>query len=64
MTGREWDKLIRWALQNLDNKTLSRLEAAVAKSAYVGPGKKLKVTNEVRPVQPNPPPPNSVATNP
>ncbi|KFH48655.1 ATP synthase subunit-like protein [Hapsidospora chrysogenum ATCC 11550] len=35
--------------QNLDNKTLSRLETAVAKSAYVGQGKKLKVTNEVNP---------------
>jgi len=35
--------------QNLDNKTLSRLESAVTKSAYVGPGKKLKVTNEVNP---------------
>ncbi|KAL6855213.1 ATP synthase F0 subcomplex subunit OSCP atp5 [Amphichorda felina] len=35
--------------QSLDNKTLSRLESAVAKSAYVGPGKKLKVTNEVNP---------------
>src|SRR5690606_3593619 len=28
-------------------KTLNRLETAVAKSAYVGAGKKLKVTNEV-----------------
>ncbi|KAK0651205.1 ATP synthase delta subunit-domain-containing protein [Cercophora newfieldiana] len=35
--------------QGLDNKTLSRLEAAVAKSAYVGAGKKLKVTNKVNP---------------
>jgi len=33
--------------QALDNKTLNRLEAAVAKSAYVGQGKKLKVTNKV-----------------
>jgi len=33
--------------QNLDNKTLSRLEAAVSKSSYVGAGKKLKVTNKV-----------------
>jgi F-type H+-transporting ATPase subunit O len=33
--------------QNLDNKTLGRLEAAVSKSSYVGPGKKLKVTNTV-----------------
>jgi F-type H+-transporting ATPase subunit O len=31
----------------LDSKTLSRLESAVAKSQYVGPGKKLKVTNKV-----------------
>jgi len=31
----------------LDGKTLSRLEAAVAKSQYVGQGKKLKVTNKV-----------------
>jgi len=31
----------------LDSKTLSRLEAAVAKSQYVGQGKKLKVTNKV-----------------
>jgi F-type H+-transporting ATPase subunit O len=36
--------------QNLDNKTLGRLEAAVSKSAYVGPGKKLKVTNTVCPL--------------
>ncbi|KAH8678054.1 putative oligomycin sensitivity conferring protein [Xylariales sp. PMI_506] len=35
--------------QPLDNKTLGRLESAVAKSAYVGAGKKLKVTNEVNP---------------
>ncbi|KAI9901781.1 hypothetical protein N3K66_003598 [Trichothecium roseum] len=35
--------------QNLDSKILSRLESAVAKSAHVGPGKKLKVTNEVNP---------------
>lgn len=33
--------------QPLDNKSLNRLEAAVSKSAYVGQGKKLKVTNEV-----------------
>lgn len=37
------------APQNLDSKTLSRLETAVSKSAYVGPGKKLTVTNEVNP---------------
>jgi hypothetical protein len=36
-------------VQALDNKTLSRLENAVAKSTYVGAGKKLKVTNKVRP---------------
>ncbi|QPH06206.1 ATP synthase F0 subcomplex subunit OSCP atp5 [Epichloe festucae Fl1] len=35
--------------QPLDNKTLSRLEAAISKSQYVGQGKKLKVTNEVNP---------------
>ncbi|KAI0198717.1 OSCP-domain-containing protein [Astrocystis sublimbata] len=35
--------------QQLDNKTLNRLETAVAKSQYVGQGKKLKVTNEVNP---------------
>jgi len=33
--------------QQLDNRTLQRLETAVAKSAYVGAGKKLKVTNKV-----------------
>ncbi|KAH0565220.1 ATP synthase F0 subcomplex subunit OSCP atp5 [Trichoglossum hirsutum] len=33
----------------LDNRTLSRLESAVAKSEYVGQGKKLKVTNKVNP---------------
>jgi hypothetical protein len=33
--------------QPLDNKTLNRLESAVAKSQYVGAGKKLKVTNQV-----------------
>jgi len=31
----------------LDNKTLSRLEAAISKSEFVGQGRKLKVTNEV-----------------
>ncbi|EKJ71039.1 hypothetical protein NXS19_000369 [Fusarium pseudograminearum] len=35
--------------QALDKRTLSRLETAVAKSSYVGQGKKLKVTNEVNP---------------
>lgn len=34
--------------QALDNKTLTRLEAAVSKSNYVGVGKKLKVKNTVR----------------
>ncbi|KAI0163180.1 ATP synthase delta subunit-domain-containing protein [Pestalotiopsis sp. NC0098] len=33
----------------LDNKTLNRLESAVAKSQYVGQGKKLKVVNNVNP---------------
>lgn len=33
----------------MDNKTLSRLEAAVTKSQHVGSGKKLKVTNQVDP---------------
>ncbi|KAI9819445.1 MAG: ATP synthase F0 subcomplex subunit OSCP atp5 [Thelocarpon impressellum] len=33
----------------LDNRTLSRLESAVAKSEFVGPGKKLKTTNKVNP---------------
>ncbi|KAF5026097.1 hypothetical protein F66182_1819 [Fusarium sp. NRRL 66182] len=35
--------------QALDKRTLNRLETAVAKSAYVGQGKKLKVTNTVNP---------------
>lgn len=42
----EW-MLTDFAVQPLDNKTLGRLETAVQKSAYVGQGKKLKVTNEV-----------------
>ncbi|KAG5953498.1 ATP synthase F0 subcomplex subunit OSCP atp5 [Claviceps sorghi] len=33
--------------QPLDNRTLSRLENAITKSAYVGHGKKLKVITEV-----------------
>lgn len=33
--------------QPLDSRTLGRLESAVAKSQYVGQGKKLKVVNEV-----------------
>jgi F-type H+-transporting ATPase subunit O len=40
-------EMVVTSAQGLDNKTLSRLEAAVAKSAYVGAGKKLKVTNKV-----------------
>jgi F-type H+-transporting ATPase subunit O len=39
--------LIGLELQQLDNRTLSRLETAVSKSEYVGQGKKLKVTNKV-----------------
>ncbi|ROT40255.1 OSCP-domain-containing protein [Sodiomyces alkalinus F11] len=35
--------------QQLDNKTLNRLETAVSKSPYVGQSKKLKVTNQVNP---------------
>lgn len=42
-------------MQALDSKTLSRLEAAVAKSQYVGQGKKLKVTNKVTLPSPFPP---------
>jgi len=33
----------------LDNRTLSRLESAVAKSQYVGQGKRLKVVPKVNP---------------
>lgn len=33
----------------LDTRTLNRLEAAVSKSAYVGQGQKLKVSNSVNP---------------
>ncbi|KAI9840198.1 MAG: ATP synthase F0 subcomplex subunit OSCP atp5 [Thelocarpon superellum] len=33
----------------LDARTLSRLESAVAKSEYVGQGKRLKVTNKINP---------------
>ncbi|KAF7542473.1 hypothetical protein G7Z17_g11544 [Cylindrodendrum hubeiense] len=33
--------------QPLDRRTLNRLEAAVSKSAYIGAGQKLKVTNTV-----------------
>ena len=35
--------------EQLDNRTLSRLETAVSKSDYVGQGMKLKVTNKVNP---------------
>ncbi|KAI0013279.1 OSCP-domain-containing protein [Xylariaceae sp. FL0662B] len=42
-------ELVITSAQQLDSKTLSRLETAVAKSPYVGPGKKLKVTNKVNP---------------
>ncbi|CAG9938973.1 unnamed protein product [Clonostachys rosea f. rosea IK726] len=35
--------------QGLDNRTLNRLSNAISKSAYVGPGKTLKVTNSVNP---------------
>ncbi|KAI1343955.1 putative oligomycin sensitivity conferring protein [Xylariaceae sp. FL0016] len=42
-------EMIVTSAQQLDNRTLSRLESAVAKSQYVGQGKKLKVTNQVNP---------------
>ncbi|KAI1388862.1 OSCP-domain-containing protein [Hypoxylon trugodes] len=42
-------ELIVTSAQQLDNRTLSRLETAIAKSQYVGQGKKLKVTNQVNP---------------
>ncbi|KAI0900933.1 OSCP-domain-containing protein [Annulohypoxylon nitens] len=42
-------ELIVTSAQQLDNKTLGRLESAVSKSQYVGQGKKLKVTNTVNP---------------
>ncbi|KPM35316.1 hypothetical protein AK830_g11261 [Neonectria ditissima] len=35
--------------QALDRRTLGRLETAVSKSAYIGAGQKLKVTNTVNP---------------
>ena len=34
-------------MQPLDNRTLGRLESAVARSQYVGQGKKLKVVPKV-----------------
>ncbi|KAI0485448.1 ATP synthase delta subunit-domain-containing protein [Xylaria cf. heliscus] len=42
-------EMVVTSAQQLDGKTLSRLESAVSKSQYVGQGKKLKVTNEVNP---------------
>jgi len=42
-------ELVVTSAQPLDSKTLGRLEAAVAKSQYVGKGQKLKVTNKVNP---------------
>ncbi|KAK8107148.1 OSCP-domain-containing protein [Apiospora kogelbergensis] len=44
----EVEMTVRSATQ-LDSRTLSRLESAVAKSQYVGQGKKIKLTNEVNP---------------
>ncbi|KAK3397144.1 ATP synthase delta subunit-domain-containing protein [Sordaria brevicollis] len=40
-------EMVVTSAQPLDNKTLNRLESAVAKSSYVGKDKKLKVTNKV-----------------
>ncbi|KAH6847911.1 ATP synthase delta subunit-domain-containing protein [Chaetomium sp. MPI-CAGE-AT-0009] len=42
-------EMVVTSAQPLDNKTLSRLEAAVSKSSYAGAGKKLKVKNTVNP---------------
>lgn len=42
-------EMVVTSAQPLDNKILSRLESAVAKSSYVGDGKKLKVKNQVNP---------------
>lgn len=42
-------EMIVTSAQSLDNRTLNRLESAIAKSAFVGQGKKLKVTNKVNP---------------
>ncbi|KAI1802741.1 OSCP-domain-containing protein [Daldinia bambusicola] len=42
-------ELVITSAQQLDNKTLGRIENAIAKSSYVGQGKKLKVTNQVNP---------------
>lgn len=41
--------MIVTSAQQLDGKTLGRLETAIAKSALVGQGKKLRVTNKVNP---------------
>ncbi|RDL40290.1 N-terminal of the delta subunit of the F1F0-ATP synthase [Venustampulla echinocandica] len=40
-------ELIVTSASQLDNKTLSRLENAIAKSQYAGQGSKLRVTNKV-----------------
>ncbi|KAK4101027.1 OSCP-domain-containing protein [Parathielavia hyrcaniae] len=40
-------EMVVTSAQPLDNRTLSRLEAAVQKSSYIGAGKKLKVKNTV-----------------
>ncbi|GAP89012.1 putative ATP synthase subunit 5 [Rosellinia necatrix] len=42
-------EMIVTSAQQLDARTLTRLETAVSKSQYVGQGKKLKVTNDVNP---------------
>ncbi|CAK7197708.1 ATP synthase F0 subcomplex subunit OSCP atp5 [Sporothrix eucalyptigena] len=42
-------EMVVTSAQALDSKTLGRLETAIAKSAFVGQGKKLKVTNKVNP---------------
>ncbi|KAI0853739.1 OSCP-domain-containing protein [Daldinia vernicosa] len=42
-------ELVIISAQQLDNKTLSRIENAIAKSPIVGQGKKLKVTNQINP---------------
>jgi F-type H+-transporting ATPase subunit O len=42
-------EMVITSAERLDNKTLSQLETAVSKSSYVGPGKKLKVTNKIDP---------------
>ncbi|ERS95063.1 ATP synthase F1, delta subunit [Sporothrix schenckii ATCC 58251] len=42
-------EMIVTSAQALDSKTLGRLETAIAKSTFVGQGKKLKVTNKINP---------------